>query len=367
MATRIPLILNQTTARIEELAAADTLPGSMIEGFLGKNLLINGDMGIFQRGTLANRPDGEGYTIDRWSFASLGTGTSNWGVGTFTLSDSSPILPVPSPPRYWLGLNIVAGTNTAWLRQKIERVAVYSNGKATLSFWMRSGVAGKKVGVRIIQDFGGGTGASAAVFIEGTVFTLTTSFQKYTYTFDVPSLVGKTLGSAPSGNDCLQVLFDFTSAAGYGGQLAGQTGLFEVTMVQFERGAVATEFDRRPDPIELVLCQRYYEKSYNLGTSPGTATREGCYNSGALTGYLLHAPVVRFSQRKRNTPAITLYNTQDGSAGQLSENAQNGLHVTNKPAAADQIGSMSFEASVPNGTATPGNVERFHWTADAEI
>lgn len=169
MALRTPLILNQTTGRIEELAAGDTIFGNYIEGLLGKNLLINGDMGVFQRGSLANRPNGESYTVDRWSFASLGTGTSNWGVGTFTVSDSSPILPVPSPPRFWLGLNIVAGTDTAWLRQKIEKVAVYHNGKATLSFWMRSGVAGKKVGVRIIQDFGGGTGASAAVFLEGTV------------------------------------------------------------------------------------------------------------------------------------------------------------------------------------------------------
>lgn len=367
MALRTPLILNQTSGRIEELAAGDTLFGSYIEGLLGKNLLINGDMSISQRGTLANRPDGEGYTIDRWSFASLGTGTSNWGVGTFTVSDSSPILPVPSPPRYWLGLNIAAGTNTAWLRQKIEKVAVYHNGKATLSFWMRAGVAGKRVGVRIIQDFGGGTGASAAVFIEGTVFTLTTSFQKYTYTFDVPSIDGKTLGSAPSGNDCLQVLFDFVAPTGYGGQLVGQAGLFEVAMVQFERGAVATEFDRRTDAVELALCQRYYEKSYNLAVSPGAVTRIGGHTSGLLTGYLLHYPTVRFSQRKRTVPAITVYNTSDGTAGQLAENGGDGVHRVNHPALVDYVGSMSFEVIVQNGTAGVGNIARFQWTADAEI
>lgn len=363
MATRIPLILNQTTARIEELAAADTLPGSTIEGLLGKNLLINGDMGIFQRGTLANRPDGEGYTVDRWAFASLGSGTSNWGVGTFTISDSSPILPVPSPPRYWLGLNVVAGTNTAWLRQKIERVAVYHNGKATLSFWMRSGVAGKKVGIRIIQDFGGGTGASDPVFIEGAVFTLTTSFQKYTYTFDVPSIAAKTLGSAPSNNDCLQVLFDFTAATGYGGQLAGQTGLFEVTMVQFERGAVATEFERRPEAIELVLCQRYYEKTYNLSTSPGSTTNEG------RTAFSLQAAPSsfsfvsqRFSVRKRNIPSIVVYpaTTLTITPGNVAQD-----DGSLRPVTVNNIGSGGFEMTWSNTAGRFGGW--YHWTADSEI
>lgn len=361
MATRTPLILNQTTARIEELAASDTLPGSMIEGFLGKNLLINGDMGIFQRGTLANRPDGEGYTIDRWAFASLGTGTSNWGVGTFTISDSSPILPVPSPPRYWLGLNIAAGTNTAWLRQKIERVAVYSNGKATLSFWMRSGVAGKKVGVRIIQDFGGGTGASAAVFLEGTVFTLTTSFQKYTYTFDVPSIAGKTLGSAPSNNDSLQVLFDFTAATGYGGQLAGQTGLFEVTMVQFERGAIATDFERRPEALELMLCQRYYQKSYSVATSPGSNTNEGryTYGNGANTNQI-NRYVVPFRVPMRKAPSIVSYGAPSGTAGVVSQ--ADGSNVT---AVIEAIGESAFNIGWNNNNGQWGGW--FQWAADSEI
>lgn len=363
MTLRTPLILNQTSGRIEELAAGDTLFGNYVEGFLGKNLLINGEMSVFQRGTLANRPDGEGYTIDRWSFASLGTGTSNWGVGTFTVSDSSPILPVPSPPRYWLGLNVVAGTNTAWLRQKIEQVAVYHNGKATLSFWMRSGVAGKKVGVRIIQDFGGGTGASAAVFVEGTVFTLTTSFQKYTYTFDVPSIDGKTLGSVPSGNDCLQVLFDFTSATGYGGQLAGQTGLFEVAMVQFERGAVATDFERRPEAIELALCQRYYEKSYNLGTSPGSGVNQGreAHASTGVSGTTCWA-TVRFTQRKRTTPAVVIYPafTTGGSPGNVAQN-DSSLTV----AAIENIGSSGMQVAWGNTAGKFGGW--FHWTADAEI
>lgn len=360
MATRIPLILNQTTARIEELAAADTIPGSVIGGLLGKNMLINGNIGIFQRGTLANRPDGESYTVDRWSFASLGTGTSNWGVGTFLISDGTPLLPVPSPPRYWIGLNVVANTTSAWFRQKIENVSVYANGKATLSFWMRSSVAGKKVGIRVIQDFGSGSGASSAVFIEGPVFTLTTSFQKYTATFDIPSLVGKTVGATPT-NDCLQVLFDFAAASGYGGQLAGQTGLFEVTLIQFERGEVATDFERRPEALELMLCQRYYQKSYPITTAPGSSTNEGRYvwGNGLCTNQITRL-VVPFKATMRTVPAVTVYGAPSGAAGTISQ-----ADGSNVSGVAEAIGQGAFNAAWNNNNGQWGGW--FHWTADAEI
>ncbi len=271
MTIRPPLILDQLAARIVELAIGDTIDGNLIEGYIGRNLLINGNMDFFQRGSAGTRPDGESFTLDRWLFASLGTGTSNWGVGTFAIGDA---LPVPHPPRFFQGVNVAAGTNSAWVRQKIENVWSYAGGKATLSFWMRSAVAGKKVGVRLVQDFGGGSGASPAIFIEGPVFTLTTAFQKYTATFDVPSLAGKTVG-ASAVNDCLQIIFDFAAASGYGNQLVGQTGLFEFTQVQLERGATATSFERRPLALELMLCQRYYEKSYMPEVSPGTIDNQG--------------------------------------------------------------------------------------------
>lgn len=298
IADRIAAVSAEATAR----ANADTALGLRIPG---RNMLINGNMDFFQRGSSANRPNGESYAMDRWSFASIGSGTSNWGVGTFGLSD---MLPVPSPPRYWMGVNVAANTTSAWVRQKIENVWTFHNGKATLSFWMRAGVAGKKVGVRIIQDYGAGSGASPAIFIEGPVFTLTTAFQKYTATFDVPSLVGKTVG-AQAINDCLQVVFDFASTAGYGSQLANQTGLFEFTQVQFERGAVATDFDRRHDALELILCQRYYEVLPMGGGTGVTYTANGDTRGS----------IIPYKVAKRATPAITRSGTMSvvllGNAG----------------------------------------------------
>lgn len=291
------LITQETADRIAavqaEATARATSDATLMARMLGKNMLINGNMDFFQRGSAANRPNGESYTTDRWSFASLGTGTSNWGVGTFALAD---MLPVPSPPRYFLGVNVVSGTTSAWVRQKIENVWTFHNGKATLSFWMRANVAGKKVGVRIIQDYGGGSGASAATFVEGPVFTLTATFQKYTATFDVPSLAGKTVGTQAI-NDCLQVVFDFSANTGYGNQLAGQTGLFEFTQVQFERGAVATDFDWRPLAFELVLCQRYGE------LIEGEEYPAAAFAANDITTY------AKYRVSKRITPSVAIKTT----------------------------------------------------------
>ncbi len=136
---------------------------------------------------------------------------------------------------------------------------------------------------------------------------------------------------------------------------------------QLERGSTVTPFDARAVATELIMCQRYYEKSYAVGVAPGTATRSGCHVSSALTGYLLSAPLVRFAITKRATPITSVFNTQDGSPGQLSENSGDGIHVANKPAAFEYVTTGSFEVFVPNGTASAGNIERFQWTAESEL
>lgn len=45
---------------------------------------------------------------------------------------------------------------------------------------------------------------------------------------------------------------------------------FYITGVQLEVGTMATPFEHRPIGTELSLCQRYYQKSYDIETAPGT-------------------------------------------------------------------------------------------------
>lgn len=329
--------------------------------FTGKNKLINGNFDFFQRGNVGfySNSTVEGYTADRWVAGTTG-GTGNWGIGT-----ASPGT-LPNVTRFF-GFNLTAVSGaapTAYIGQKIESVLTLSNTTATVSFWARSTPSAKKVGVRIIQQFGSGGSPSADVEVQVGVITLTSSFQRYSLTFSVPSISGKTLGS--NGNDNLFLVLDYCNPTKYSGQLSGQLGLFEVAQVQLEEGASSTDFDLRPLAQELLLCQRYYEKSYNLTTFPGAVT-----DVGQAAFFLFGLPNANYSggtsshykATKRSNPAVTLYSPATGLTGRVY-NAGNASDVT---ASAVSIGQGGFFVnSAAFGPTVTINL-RWQWTADAEI
>jgi hypothetical protein len=87
---------------------------------------------------------------------------------------------------------------------------------------------------------------------------------------------------------------------------AGAADYYEITGVQLEQNYQATPFEQRPFGVELALCQRYYENSYDNGVAVGTLSATGStaviYSSasGAATGF-------GFMVRKRVTPAVRGY------------------------------------------------------------
>ncbi|MBR7538755.1 hypothetical protein KC221_21395, partial [Mycobacterium tuberculosis] len=121
-----------------------------------------------------------------------------------------------------------------------------------------------------------------------------------------PSVKGKTLGSNAD-SDFLWLVVDLCADA-YGGVISGQSGEFCLAMMQLERGDRATAFDLRPLAHELQLCQRYYEKSYNLDVPPGTADGIGrdnqFYDRSVGVGSTSH---IRCRVPKRAIPAYTVY------------------------------------------------------------
>ena len=58
-------------------------------------------------------------------------------------------------------------------------------------------------------------------------------------------------------------------------------GTGTVGLVQLQPGSLATQFERRPFPAELALCQRYFEKSYDQGTALGAVFSPGA-GAGSL-------------------------------------------------------------------------------------
>lgn len=286
MALRTPLILNQTTGRIEELAVGDTLSGSIVEAYGGKNRVINGDFRFWQRGTNFPAATGQRYTADRWQ--ANGIGSTIW-VQRVDVPPGGGTVPMLQNSTYMLQavVNSVAGAgNLALIQQRIEGVRPLSAKTLTVSFKAKASAANFKVGVEFQQSFG--NSGSAGVDSLNASVTLGTDWQQFSVQIAVPSVSGKTI----TDNDYLQLSFWLDAGANFSGRSANagqKSGTVSIAEVQVEEGAAMTPFEYRPDAVELLLCQRYYE------ISGGIATSDGSYFSSHY-----------YKVPKRTTPSLTV-------------------------------------------------------------
>jgi hypothetical protein len=122
------------------------------------------------------------------------------------------------------------------------------NKKVTLSFYARSSITDKRLGIRLVQRYGSGGSPSSVEVINGTNFALTSTWTKYTYTFTTNTLVGKTFGTA--NDDSLS--FDFwnmwgsTSMAEVGASTAETfvgAGNVDIAQVQLCSGNEALPYE----------------------------------------------------------------------------------------------------------------------------
>ncbi len=137
--------------------------------------------------------------------------------------------------------------------------------------------------------------------------------------------------------------------------------------LQLEEGAVATSREHRPAAVELVLCQRYYEKSFNASVTP--AQNSASY-SGAIWGLCSGAAGmssnfgVTFAVTKRIAPTITLYNP--GAANAEARNSYTGTDYTGTSAANSNEHTFRLNATAVAGMSL-GQDCIIHMTADAEL
>jgi hypothetical protein len=157
---------------------------------------------------------------------------------------------VPNNPKYFYRWDITSHTTgSGVLEQRIEDVSTFAGNTCTLSFWAKCSTA-QTLSNSYLQVFG--TGGSADVTTSGSSFSLTTAWQKFTATFTLPSISGKTIAG---GNDYLNIRFNMPNAA----------CAVDISQVQLEAGSSATEFEHRQYGTELSLCQRYYQQPIDAG------------------------------------------------------------------------------------------------------
>jgi hypothetical protein len=235
----------------------------------GKNKIINGDFGIWQRGTSFN-PSSVAWTFcaDRFQvYNGFSSGTFNASRQTFT-PGTAPVSGYEGS--YFLRLTAATtGTSNVNLRQLIEDVRTLAGQSITFSFWAKAS-ASTTVTLLFRQNFG--TGGSATVDTSTTTsLNITSSWQRFTFTTSLPSISGKTIGT----NSALE-MWIYTDSNFTGG------ATFDTWGWQLEAGSVATPFTTATGTIqgELAACQRYYWRITSnsgdvytlLGTGPSTGT-----------------------------------------------------------------------------------------------
>lgn len=213
----------------------------------GKNAIINGAMDVWQRGTTFTAT---GWSADRWYV------NADSGVAT-TITRSTD---APTGFRYSMKFQRTAGntaTGAHGIGQSFEtQESIRFAGKTvTYSFWAKRGAnysgsgnllewrVGFSTGTdqSITNAYGGWAGYSEA---NSPAATLTTSWQRFSMTFNVPSnatQISVRVFQAPTGT-------------------AGADDSYFVTGFQFEESATATPFSRAGGTItgELAACYRYF-------------------------------------------------------------------------------------------------------------
>lgn len=262
----------------------------------GKNKIINGAFDWNQR-AFSSTTTTATYTYDRW-LTSLSDGTTTVSAQVFT--------PGTAPVAGYEGQNFVRLVSSGQtltsarsvIQQRIEDVRTFAGQTVTVSFWAKAGSGTPSVAANFQQVFG--AGGSTTVNVNGQKSAITTSWARYSWTFSIPSVSGKTIGTA----SYLQLRLWTSSGSDESSQNASlgiQSATIDFWGVQVEAGSVATAFQTATGTIqgELAACQRYYWRM----TSPAAASPFGnAYATSTTAGYA-H---INYPVEMRTSSGVTL-------------------------------------------------------------
>ena len=267
------------------LGTADFVPATPLSH---RNMIINGGMNVYQRGSLSiTQTNNGGFALDRFKF-SQGSAVGQW-VGTMSQDPLNDADMATTGQRNALKIltttveNAISADEDSRLVYVIEaqdchRLLYGTSGakSATLSFWAKSTVAGNYA-VNIWQEDGNDT-------ITKTYTLTANTWTRVSITIPGNTLNGGVIADDYTGGLWIQFMLiagsDFTSSdstswgtysaskLAYGHTASSVTNpwgtnandAWYITGVQFELGSVATPFEHRSYADELARCQRYYYK-----------------------------------------------------------------------------------------------------------
>ena len=334
-----------------------------------KNIIINGDMSIAQRGTsFAGFGNGDnGYHIcDRWFSGEVGTPTCE-----FTLSQSTD---VPTGQGFATSFkwdcttaeDPISASTLIYMSQAIEgqnlqylKKGTASAVSTTLSFWVKSVKTGTYTLSLYDQD--NNRNISKAYTIDDA-----STWEKKTITFE-----GDTTGALDNDNAAsLYLQFNLAAGTDYtSGTLAtswesytaanvavGQVNLadntannFWITGVQLEAGTTASDFEFLPVDVNLARCQRYYQiiadrtstgERMAITCGSAVATTSG---AGAVYGAIQFPTPMRASATMLSTTVTNGYRLLGDT--QPTFNVLSASPITNRGARLTNGGTLSANAT----------------------
>jgi hypothetical protein len=284
-----------------------------------RNKIINGNMGIFQRGATAVTTNVYG-PADRWKNDSVGS-TFSTTQGSFVSGDT---LFDTGGAQYFttVAVTSVAGAaNYVKIGQPIEDVRILAGQTVTVSFWAKAASGTPSIGFEVWQSFGTGGSPSATVTGVGQSQALTTTWTKYTKTFTVSSISGKTIGTtANTSFTVLDIWLDSgSSSATRSGSIGQASKTVSIAQVQLEVGPISSPFEQIPYGLSLQLCQRYY---YRISPAAASAVFSTGGYAATTTASALMTP---FPVTMRAAPSVL---DQTGTATDYSVLTAGGSTIT---------------------------------------
>jgi len=334
------------------------LGGAVAPFVAGKNRIINGDFGVWARGTSFSFNNASAYTADRW-FAGCSNAVTV-SQQAFT-AGTAPVAGYEST--YFARFNRTSRPTIYddYFLQRIEDVRTFAGQTITFSFWAKSPTNGTILsGAYVEQWFGSGGSSSVYVNTSGNL-TLTTSWQRFSTTMTMPSIAGKTIGAGSF------VAINFAMA-----NSLGTSATYDIWGVQVEAANVVTPFTTASNTIggELALCQRYYTTSiptgYTItdfsGMNPGSSSAVGWCSPGSSNDIFT---TIQYPVPMRSTPTFNIYSAGNRTSGSVRD-AVNGsdLAVSNYSI---QTGNNKGFNYMSGFTATTGRPYSFQWVASAEL
>jgi hypothetical protein len=328
-----------------------------IAGF--RNYIINGAMMVAQAQTsftsTSSLNNDDTYNLDQWILLSDGNdvvdvtqstdaptgGLNSIALDVETVNKKFGILQIIEQKNC---IGLIGNTVTLSFKARVSSLTKLDNVKCAIIAW--SGTA-DAVTSDVVSAWGvEGTNPTLVAnwTYENTPANLsvTTSWATYSVT--------AAIDTASTKNVAVMIWSDVTDTT--------LGDFLYITDVQLEQGSVATPFERRPFLSELQLCERYYNKSYAMGTFAGAATYVNIvqYGYGTTSTTNPDGPV-RFPCRMSGSPSVTIYNDV-GTVGEVSYGA--GLSAA---ATVNFAGDRGFNVSGAGSTT----YFRFHFVATARL